>query len=152
MRAYEIVPSVGIGPVRLGSSREEVRAAMGTDPYICRRFNADEHHWHQSSFQVHYDERSQTVEFIEVAQSDEFVALYKGVDVHRTKADELVAHVSADAAYDPDNWELGYSYVFRALELSLWRPIVPDSPEESEGRFFEAVGLGIYGYFSGATR
>jgi hypothetical protein len=150
MRVYEIVPDVRIGPVKLGSSREEVRAAMGTDPHICRRFNSDEHHWHKSSLQVHYEDQSQTVEFIEVAQSDEFIALYKGLDVHRTKADELVAHVSADTPYDPDDWELGYTYVFRAIELSLWRPIVPESPADLDGQFFEAVGLGIRGYFSDA--
>lgn len=152
MLVYKVVPNLGVGPVRLGASREEVRAAMGSDPFIWRRFNADENHWHQSTLQVHYEEQRQTVEFIEVARSDEFVALYKGVDVHRTRADELVAHVSRDTPFDAHDRELGYAYVFRAIELSLWRGVMPESAGDPEGQFFEAVGLGVRGYFSNQTR
>jgi hypothetical protein len=90
-----------------------------------------------------------TVEFIEVAQSDEFVALYKGgVDVHRTKVDELVAYVARDTHFESSDRELGYVYVFPAIELSLWRATLPESADDPDGQFFEAVGLGIRGYFS----
>src|SRR5262245_59677654 len=133
MQVYEIVPHVGIGPVRLGASREEVRAAIGSAPFIWRRFNVDENHWHQSSLQVHYEGQSQTVESIEVARSDEFVAVYKGIDVHRTTADELVAHVSRDTPFDDSDRELGYSYLFPAIELSLWRAVMPESTDDPDG-------------------
>jgi hypothetical protein len=146
---YEIVPNVGIGPVRLGASRDDVRAGMGTMPRRFMKTSQSEHPteaW--GGFHVYYRGSSPTVEFIEVARSNEFVALYEGVDVHRTKAEELVAYISRDTPFDGRNRDLGYSYVFPAIELSLWREAMPESADDPDGQFFEAVGLGIRGYFS----
>jgi hypothetical protein len=151
MRAYEIMPKVGIGPVRLGALRNEVHAVMGSAPHRFMKTPQSKHPteaWHNRAFHVYYCGPAATVEFIEVAQSDEFVALYKGVDVHRTKADELVAYVARDTPFDRSDRELGYAYVFPAIELSLWRAVMPKSADDPDGQFFEAVGLGIRGYFS----
>ena len=150
MLNYQIIPGVGIGPIKLGATRSEARLAMGSDPRICRRFDLDEDHWYESCFQVHYDAASDKVEFIELAASDEFSLLYNGIDVHRTPADELVALISRETPYDPNDWELGYTYAFPKIELSLWRSIMPESGDDPDGRYFEAVGLGAPGYFSNA--
>ncbi len=123
---------------------------MGSDPKVWRRFDLDEDHWYESCFQVHYDAATDKVEFIELAASDKYVLLYKGIDVHRTLADELVALISRETPYDPNNRELGYSYTSPQIELSLWRSIMPEADEDDpDWRYFEAVGLGAPGYFSG---
>ena len=46
------------------------------------------------------------------------------------------------ALFDASGPELGYSYVFPALDLSVWRPIVPERPEDPEGISFESIGIG----------
>lgn len=149
MLNYQIIPGVGIGPVKFGATRSETRLAMGSDPKIWRRFDLDEDHWHESCFQVHYDAVSDTVEFIELVASDEFILLYNDIDVHRTPADELVALISRDTPYDPNDWEPGYTYAFPRIDLSLWRPVLPESEDDPDGRCFKAIGLGVPGYFGG---
>ena len=65
-------------------------------------------------------------------------------------ADDAVAHIQSIAPYDANDPELGYSYVFPGLQLSLWRPVIPDAEQNADdttGRRFEAVGVGGEGYF-----
>jgi hypothetical protein len=154
MLIYEINSGIGIGPVRLGSSPADVRAAMGGAPHRFNRWLAEHatEAWHGSAFQVNYRGYPPTVDFIELANSSEFRVHYKGIDVFATRASELVARLSADMPYDPNHRELGYSYIFPAIELSLWRQVMPESDDDRAGQFFDAVGLGIAGYFSGQQR
>jgi len=74
--------------------------------------------------------------------------IYKGMDVHRTKASHVVATISKDAPFDPEDPELEYSYLFPKLELSVWRPAVPENETDAEGKFFATVGVGRKGYYS----
>ena len=151
MLIYEINLGIGIGSVRLGSSPPDVRAAMGVAPYRFNRRLAGHatDAWHGSAFQVNYQGYPPTVDFIELANSSEFRVHYKGIDVFATPASDLVARLSAEAPYDLHHRELGYTYVFPTIELSLWRQVMPESDDDPIGRFFDAVGLGIGGYFSG---
>ena len=152
MKIYDISPGVGVGPVKLGSSPGDVRAVMGSAPHRFMKTSKSEHAteaW--DAFHVCYRGTPPTVEFIELGKSSEFRVHYKGIDVFETRASDLVALVSADTPYDPRNRELGYSYTFPAIELSLWRSVVPESDDDPDGQFFEAVGLGITGYFSGGS-
>jgi hypothetical protein len=147
---YEVVPHVGIGPVRLGMSRDDVRRAM---PGPCHPFlkgpdaSQETDTFHENGFQVFYSGTAPVAESIELSRDSGFRALYRGVDVFATPADVVVSHVARDAAFDPDHWELGYSYIFPALDLSLWRPVLPESPEDTDGREFSTIGIGIVGYF-----
>ena len=151
MKSYEIVPHVGVGPVRLGMSREDVRRVM---PAPCESFlkTPDDAYetdaFHDSGFQVFYSGDSPAVAFIELSRDSGFTATYRGLDVFATQADQLVAHVALDGPFDRNNPELGYSFVFPHLDLSVWRPIVPESPEDAEGHEFATIGVGVPGYFS----
>ena len=49
--------------------------------------------------------------------------------------------------FDADDPELGHSYVCPALDLSLWRPVVPEGPADDEGLTFRSVGVGRLGYY-----
>ena len=153
MDTYKVVPLKGIGGIRLGMTREETRLIMSlpctpfqksftsatlTDAYL------------KSCFQIFFDDEDK-VEYIELSRRGAFRALYKGVSVFETKADELVAVVLQNAAVDRADREYGNSYIFPNLELSLWRAVMPelqDDPADLEGVYFDTIGVGKPGYYS----
>lgn len=137
----DVSPLVGIGPVRLGMTREEVRAVLGEPNYA-----QGNREGFPLGLSVSFTSDGR-VEFIESSRSDACVAYYCGVPVHGTPVEELIAHISKSAEFDPNDPELGYSYIFKSLQLSLWRATVPESPADEDGRYFEAVGVGAPGYF-----
>ena len=151
LAVYEATPRVGVGPVKLGMTREEVRRVM---PGPCDSFLKGlnpEHEtdaFHDRGFQVFYGGEGPVVEYIELSRESGFRVLYRGLDVFATPADQVLAHVSGDAAIDPNDPELGYAYIFPDLDLSLWRPVLPESPEDPEGREFSTIGIGVAGYYA----
>lgn len=104
--------------------------------------------WREAGFQVYYSGDPPVVEYIELSGRHDHQVLYHGVSVFETDADLLVSHISRDAPFDPDDGELGYSYIFPALQLSLWRPVLPQSPDDTQGRKFKTIGVGRKGYYS----
>ena len=153
---YSVEPLIGVRPVLLGMSRAESRERMRTTPLSFKKAallfpNApDVDAYHDVSFQLFFDE-SDRVEYIELSKSPDFGVNYKGIDVFGLRAEDLVALISQDAPFDPDHPELGYSYVFPLLEMSVWRPTIPD-PEETDPEWttFATVGVGRKGYYSKA--
>ena len=147
---YEAVPHVGVGPVKLGMTREEVHRVM---PGPCKSFPKGlnpEHEtdaFHDGAFHVFYGGNGPNVEYIELFREAGFRLLYRGLDVFAMPTGQTVAHVSGDAPFDPTDPELGYSYIFPDLDLSLWRPVLPESPEDPEGREFSTIGVGVAGYY-----
>ena len=112
MAAYEVVPHRGVGPVRLGMTRAESRAAMGAAPRRSRRLRggAEVDVYHGSAFRVDFDADDRVV-FVELSRVEPpVVALYKGADVFALTADEAVALVGRDAPFDPGYPEPGYTY------------------------------------------
>ena len=51
--------------------------------------------------------------------------------------------------YDRKDSEVPFSFVFSELELSFWRPTIPEDEFDEDGRFFETVGIGVKGYYTG---
>jgi len=150
LTVYEVLPHVGVGPVRLGMSRDEVRRVMTgpCQPFRKGPFAAHETDaFHRSGFQVFYGGESPVVDYIELSRDSGFTASYRGVDVFAAPAERVIALFAHDAPFDPRHPELGYSYIFPGLDLSLWRPTLPDSPEDPEGREFATIGVGAAGYY-----
>jgi len=148
MLTFTMQPLVGIGPIKLGMTRSEVRdilADLGQPKARLRPPNTD--CYFRSAFQVSYDDDGR-VEFIETAASTDFRVLFHGSSLHEMPAEDAVRLVSEFAEYDKDRPEQGYSYIFPALQLSLWRPVLPSDRDDIEGRHFEAIGVGKEGYFS----
>jgi hypothetical protein len=151
LTVYEAIPRVGVGPVKLGMTREEVRRVM---PGPCDSFLKGlnpEHEtdaFHDSGFQVFYGGEGPVAEYIELSREAGFRVLYRGLDVFATPADQVLSHVSGDAASDPNDPELGYAYIFPDLDLSLWRPVLPERPEDPEGREFSTIGIGVAGCYA----
>ena len=146
MIEYEIVPHVGVEPIRFGMTREEVHAEFGL-PEFTSRDNREEF---MNGFMVDFNAGG-AVEFIELAKSYQFRALFNNRCLHELLADEAVAFVRQYDHYKEDDPELGYSYLFLDLQLSLWRPTVPETAQpldDPDGRYFYAVGLAKDGYFT----
>ena len=134
----EAIPHVGVGPVKLGMTREEVHRVMPGPRESFHKDSNDEYETQMPSTTA--DSRSSTVvrglswSISSCPREASFRVLYRGVDVFATPADQVLAHVSGDAAFDPTDPELGYAYIFPDLDLSLWRPVLPETPEDPEGR------------------
>jgi hypothetical protein len=142
MKQFEIVPNVGIGPIKLGMTMADVRSTFGPPE------SATAHRLQYfGCFFVDLDDNGK-VEFIEVAKTDAFVATYLGHDLHRMEAKNAVDFVVTHAPLDDSHPEHGHSYIFPQLQMSLWRSTMPDSDEDLDGRYFEAVGIGRADYFS----
>jgi hypothetical protein len=150
MNVYQVEPLKGIKPILLNMTREESRSVMGFTPLTFRKspFNpTDTDAYLDNCFQVFFDETDR-VEYIELSPNKSFEVVYKDIDIFNTEAAKLIELISKDAAYSEKDPELGYSYIFPELELSLWRPVLPENENDTEGRYFATVGVGKRGYYS----
>jgi hypothetical protein len=150
MPDYIVQPLVGVGPVLLGMSRDEVRRAMPEPAKPFRKGRTSRHEtdaFHKSAFQVYYGGDQPTVEYIELSGGSVVRAFYRDIDVFATPADEVVAHVCRDSEFDHSSPEIPYSYLFRGLQLSLWRPTIQKSDSDTDGRYFSTIGIGKRGYY-----
>jgi hypothetical protein len=151
MIEFEVAPHHGSGPVRLGMSREEARKAMPGEPQMFRKGPDSEYltdAYCDSGFQIFYEGSKPRVEYIALCRDSGLIARYRGWDVFGTEAEKLIEGISQIAPYDQTDPELGYSYTFPGLEMSLWRPVMPQSANDPEGRFFSTIGVGTKGYYS----
>jgi len=128
-----------------------------------------------SGFFVYFDDES-CVEFIELFKSSQFAPIYKGVNILNLPARAAITLVEKDDSYDKFDPELGYSYVFKVLQMSFWRRnIIAERQKDDDGVVadgimtasamadilkhsdvqlhdipgvtFESVGIAVNGYF-----
>jgi len=152
-RVFDLLPRVGAGAIRLGMSRAEVRQVLGppvtsypkipdaplTDTY----FGAD--------LQITYD-ADDRVEHIELNGPGAIDAVLHGRSLLTLPAEDVLAWMKRFAEYDPDDPEVGYSYIYPDLDLSVWRSTMPEGQEDDGGRFFRSVGVGRAGYYAKGRR
>ena len=87
MVSYELIPKIGIGPIRFGMTHREVYAAMGTTPSrILPRGKAvgeeDVSSFHfNGCFKVGYSTETFIVNFIGVFSDNGVDVVYKGIDL-----------------------------------------------------------------------
>ena len=144
----EVRPHDGVGPIRLGTTRAECRALAegGHGGEFLK--TADAERTTDELFgavHVYYDDEDRC-EYIEVSRSPDVRPTFDGAPLLELAAAEAVAAIAAHAPFDESDPELGCSYVFTALDLSLWRPVAGD--DEPEGRTFMTVGVGRRGYYT----
>jgi hypothetical protein len=140
-------PIMGVGPLRLGASREAVHAALGTPQESfyktpSSRYPTDA--WFQNGLQAFYEGDQPAVAFIELASDSNFEAVLFGLPVFTTPVQVLIAELGRRGKLDETDPELGYSYIFPSLELAFWRP----DNDDNESPYFSTVGIGVSGYFS----
>ncbi len=154
METYLIEPLLGVGPVRLGMTCEEVRQSMATPRHSFLKTPHSQHEtdaFHQGAFQVFYTGESPTVEYIELSGGGEVRAIFGGQSVFEIPADELVAILGRQYKQQNDDDAAPCDVLFPDLQVSLWRPYAPDSPEDEDGRYFATIGIGVAGYYTPNT-
>ncbi|WP_432664465.1 hypothetical protein R9X47_28560 [Wukongibacter baidiensis] len=118
MEILKIDHGKGIGPIKLGMSRDEVYKILGhpKNPKEVCEWVGD----------YHISYKDNKVNFIEIPSSfmDTHFVLFNEVDVFRTEAKLLVRYISDYGRYDEKDWELGYSYKFPTLGMGFWRPTI----------------------------
>jgi hypothetical protein len=102
----------------------------------------------KSAFQIEYDQNGRVV-FIQLARRDDWTVLLEGFDVFRTSAEEVVRRIGAIVPYNPSHnrREPGYSFTFPSIGLSFWRQVLPESPDDEDGRYFDAAAVAVSGYW-----
>jgi hypothetical protein len=146
-KRFVLDPLHGVGPIRLGASRDAVLAAFGTPAQSfykvpTSRYPTDA--WFENGFQVFYGGDQPAVEYIELSHGSGFEAVVFGIPVFATTVPVLVGDIGRRAKLDDTDPELGYSYIFPSLELAFWRP----DDDDEETPCFYTVGIGVPGYFS----
>jgi hypothetical protein len=162
MNPIIITPLVGIGPLKLGMTEQEVQETFNAYTY-----NRSTDHAHtlefEDLFKIEYDGNNK-VHFIELINPcNDTACLYKEWDVFRIKANELVMEIDKKANFVRDrDSELGYSYTFSELQLFFWRSHVitehdlqsnwfvelsPENQEEEKrSLYFNTVAIAAPGY------
>src|SRR5262245_54665446 len=143
MPVFEVIPHVGIGPLRLGMTQAEVRHAIAGSAVRglrgCLEVVRDLGLW------VDYTEGFTAVKFVQASEVAGVRVLLAGADVFDTPADELVARLVQQEGLNVADFPPGrHSYLYEALRLVLWRERVP----EAESRPFDCVSVHAEGCYS----
>ncbi|MHA7132598.1 hypothetical protein [Oerskovia turbata] len=94
--------------------------------------------------------RERLVDSIEVWRPEREVRILLGaLDIFGTPADEVTTALAATTRIDVENE--GASVVAPDLLLALWRPFVPENPDDEDGRYFSSVLVAAPGYYDGPT-
>ncbi|MFC4775902.1 hypothetical protein ACFO9Q_03805 [Paenibacillus sp. GCM10023252] len=134
MKPLIIVPGVGIGPLKLGMSRGEAQEVFSHNSTL---------EFYASHMEYDSDDKLIGMEISNPYGPSSLVLLYNGVDVFKTKAEALVSVIEEAAPYIRDgSSESGYGYIFRELQMSVWRPVV-----DEEHLTFATVAIASPGYY-----
>jgi hypothetical protein len=123
---YPVIPLVGIGPVKLGMPRTEVRAIFGTPEYVeaaHERFGLQfraKDCFFKSCLQVRYNAKEE-VEGIQFSRHPMFAVVFDSVPVHDAKVEMVAQAVSQRAELNRNDSEFPHTYAFPSIGLSLWR-------------------------------
>jgi hypothetical protein len=163
MENLNVIPQVGIGKVKLGMHRDEVHELVGTNYTNIKTGSIVRDYYCNFCFQIEYDSNN-IVNFIEIVNSSTYNVVFEGVDVFKTKAEELVSYVEQFSKYlKTPSAQLGYIYIFEDIRISLYRSIVckeetmkepwflqlSQEQKEDELRFlyFETIAIWCKGYY-----
>ena len=146
----EVVPLVGVPPLRFGMSVDEVASVLG-EP----RGERDGASYYVLGSRLRADFPDGKVVFVEISWLPGAPAvIYRGVSVFDTPADELVEHISGER---PDRED--FEFTDFELDLGLWRPMLPSDYEPTEpedeyrnGRYWMTIAIGSGGYFRESAR
>jgi len=119
MKQLPIICHESIGPIKLGTSRAEIRSVLEEFGFSLETIRGTLDYFAEASIQVSYSE-DQTVRFIGISFHPSYICTYKGTNVFDLPASELFSVVAASEgdtsihSFNPDG------YVFPVQILSLW--------------------------------
>ncbi|WP_130868294.1 16S rRNA (cytosine(967)-C(5))-methyltransferase RsmB [Intestinimonas massiliensis (ex Afouda et al. 2020)] len=122
---YEVRPNEGMGPFTLGMTQAEAEEALrklgeAESPAVevWHRFGGD---GVPETFHLEYEDGR--LSRIGLNQSKDLKVLYRGLDLTRTHAEDLIPALAKETGYvcDCEDHDLACTYEFPALGLELWR-------------------------------
>ncbi len=126
MNEYLVEPTIGIGPVRFGMGREEVRELLGSPNYV----EAAHEKWgiqfpakdcfFDSCIQIRYD-LDEKVEDIQYSAHPSFSVVFDSIPVHDSDVDTIAKAIERSAKLNRGEREFPHVYSFPDIGLSLWR-------------------------------
>jgi len=138
---FEVMPKIGIGPVKLGVERLEALACHGLRIRKLHETQASSHPtdaFYSSGFQIFYEGATPKVEGIELSRDSGFEIVMSGVKVLNLPVSEALVKIQEITGLMPLSEDEGYTFEIPELGLWLWRPVI----ESPEGEYFETIGIG----------
>ncbi len=148
MKQITVVPLLSALGITLGCTRKETYEKLGKPDSTWEQID----HFNKGKpiFSIEYNSQN-NVEYIEITNPNEngIIILFKDIDVFGTPATELIKMIeeTTDLRYDRNHPEADYSFIFPTAELSFWRPTIPTTENDEDGKYFKTIGIGNKGYF-----
>ena len=133
MKSIEIIPFEGVGKIKLGMTKEQVRAAIDSPASNIPAHNnsgiefPESDYFLDSSIQVTYSPITGTVDWIGINDIAPFDVFYKDLNLFKSEVSEVVSFTEQFGALDNNAPELGYSYSFPELGLCYWRESITEN-------------------------
>lgn len=127
-RVFEVVPKVRLGPLRLGMTREDVRAILGVPEYSEAAYEQhgisfrDKDCYFDSCIQIRYDE-SHRVEDIQASAHPSFTVRIAGVSVLEVPPPDAASPFEALGPLNREDREFPSVYAFPSIGISFWRAV-----------------------------
>lgn len=140
---FDLLPGIGIGPVKLGMNRTEVIEALGEDNHSDSSDTSES--FYQYSFQVEFT--NEIVSFIGVSQNPSYQLTFMDQNVFDIEAKALFDLISKCESKEHDY--IDSEYVFPDQIISLW-----DADEQydrlgtEQRKIWAQIGLGSQVYLS----
>jgi len=144
MDTFEIAPYVGMGPLKLGSEKQDIIDILGEPDTYLDRDSVTQLHY--SGFCVHLNLDGK-VEFIAASLDEDYSVTFLGLDLLRAEASKIIELVSTQYKHDENDFELGYSYVYPDIQVSFYRPTVPENENDNDGKYFQVACVAEPGYW-----
>lgn len=143
---FEIEPHIGIGLVKLGMSRVEVKEALGDDFYSGSHGRSD--YYFSNSLQIEFLEGK--TDFIGASYSDQYTVIYHGQNVFDITSEALfniiAKNESANHSY------VASEYLFLDQILTLWDADDQyDHIRGEEREVWAQVGIGSSSYLKAVS-
>lgn len=145
----EADPPRGVGPVEIGMSTADALALLRALPGYLDAESADLSMEYESGVTIALEtDRGGSVKSIEVyapGPDSGWRLLLGAVSLFDQPAEAVLAQLAATTSVDVR--EGGRHVVAPDLLLALWRPTLPQSDDDEDGRYFESVLLARPGYY-----
>ncbi|KPA90716.1 hypothetical protein [Pseudomonas asplenii] len=152
MKVFNIVPHEGIGPARLGASRENTRLAMTADGFTLKHDTETQDYFDLPELGIQVEYSAGQASFIGVSCYAACQVMYDGVNVFDTEAEELFGRM-ARADGSGEHSLNTHEHLFPRQILTLW-----DADEQydrmggEERRVWAQVGLGDADYLAAISK
>ncbi|GLX48720.1 hypothetical protein Shyhy01_16700 [Streptomyces hygroscopicus subsp. hygroscopicus] len=149
---FDLAPPNGVGPLRIGMTRESANAALDSLRDLSAVSESDrpgQQVFRPSGLMISIHCIRDVLEAIEIGRpsTETDRVVFRGLDVFAIPARELVQRMGEYTSIeaDPDD---PASFVASDLLLSFWRPFAADDePDEEQGYYFSSVLLARPGYY-----